>query len=133
MLDGLLNRFPAHAAGWHELGLTLQRANQPEAALLALARAAKAAPSGPYRLREGAALQALGRIEEAIIALRAAIGLAPDLLEASLALAACLREAGDPAADPIRQGLPGGNRSDQRRCQRRIAAKDDAHRRYGAP
>jgi len=96
MLEDLLQRFPDDAEGWHELGLTLQRADQLAAALVAFTRAANAAGTPTYRLHQGMVLQALGRAKEAIVAFQAALAAPPDLLEAALQLALCLRQIGEP-------------------------------------
>jgi tetratricopeptide (TPR) repeat protein len=98
MLELLLQRFPEDAEGWRELGAALQQANQLPAALVAFTRAARAAPSAAAQLRRGAVLQAMGRVNEAADAFRAALALAPDSFDAALKLGLCLRQAGDAAA-----------------------------------
>jgi tetratricopeptide (TPR) repeat protein len=95
-LELLLQRFPGNAEGWREIGLALTNANQKEAAAAAFARAAKASDDPSHSFNLGAALLALGRPEEAVIALRKALARAPDLVEARLPLAQALRQTGEP-------------------------------------
>jgi tetratricopeptide (TPR) repeat protein len=95
VLAQLLRRFPNHADGWREIGDTLWRAGQLEAAAVALARASRVSQDPSHHARLGAALQALERIDEAIAAFRSALALAPELAATRLALATCLRQAGD--------------------------------------
>jgi tetratricopeptide (TPR) repeat protein len=95
LLPQLLERFPTDAEGWLLVGDALQRAEQPEAALLAFSRAAQAAPSHVPHGRRGALLESLGRTAEAVGAYRAAIALAPENDEALFKLGVCLRRLGD--------------------------------------
>jgi tetratricopeptide (TPR) repeat protein len=96
LLERLLRQFPDDANGWGEIGGALRKAGQLEAAAVALARAAKASDDPSHHNRHGAVLQALGRPGEAIVAFRRALAAAPDLVEPRLALAACLRQTGEP-------------------------------------
>jgi tetratricopeptide (TPR) repeat protein len=95
MLSQLLKRFPNEAGGWYELGGTLRQANQLEAALVAFTHAANAAPNPRYHLNRATVLQALGRVKEAIAALRKAGRLSPESVEISLRLAMCLHQNGE--------------------------------------
>jgi len=95
VLARLLQRFPNDAEGWREIGDTLWRAGQLEAAAVALARASHVSQDPSHQARLGATLQALGRMDEAIVAFRTALTSAPDLAAPRLALAACLRQTGE--------------------------------------
>jgi tetratricopeptide (TPR) repeat protein len=95
VLARLQQRFPNDAEGWREIGDTLWRAGQLEAAAVALARAANVSDDPSHQSRLGAALQALGRANEAIIAFRTALASAPDLAAPRMALAMCLRLTGE--------------------------------------
>ena len=70
LLPRLLERFADDAEGWHLLGGALQRAGQPEAALVAFTRATQVMPSAALHLRRGVLLESLGRIAEAVEAYR---------------------------------------------------------------
>jgi tetratricopeptide (TPR) repeat protein len=94
MLDALLRRFPNDVEGWSEIGATLRKAGQSDAAVVAFARAANASEDPIHHNRLGAALQALGRLDEAIVAFERALDLAPGLAETRLALGTCLRQTG---------------------------------------
>lgn len=95
LLPRLLDRFPDDAEGWRLLGAALQRADQPEAALVAFTRAAHAMPSAALHLQRGILLEALGRPAEAVGAYRVATDCAPDNGQAALKLGLCLRRTGD--------------------------------------
>jgi tetratricopeptide (TPR) repeat protein len=95
VLARLLHRFPNDAEGWREIGDTLGRAGQLEAAAVALARAANASDNPSHQTRLGATLQALGRTDEAIVAYRRALASAPDLATVRSALGTCLRQTGE--------------------------------------
>jgi tetratricopeptide (TPR) repeat protein len=97
LLPRLLVRFPDDAEGWRLLGAALQRADQPEAALVAFTRATQAMPSLALHLRRGMLLESLGRLTEAADAYRAAADHAPDSSEAVLKLGLCLRRTGNTA------------------------------------
>ncbi len=95
LLPRLLERFADDAEGWHLLGGALQRAGQPEAALVAFTRATQVMPSAALHLRRGVLLESLGRIAEAVEAYRAAADQAPESGDTALKLALCLRRMGD--------------------------------------
>jgi tetratricopeptide (TPR) repeat protein len=95
LLPRLLDRFPDDAEGWRLLGGALQRANQPEAALVSFTRAAQSMPSSALHVRRGMLLQSLGRLAEAVDAFRAAADLEPENVDAVLQLGLSLRRAGD--------------------------------------
>jgi tetratricopeptide (TPR) repeat protein len=97
LLPRLLDRFPDDAEGWRLLGAALQRADQPEAALVAFTRATHAMPSLALHLRRGMLLESLGRLAQAADAYRAAADHAPDSSEAALKLGLCLRRMCDTA------------------------------------
>ncbi|MGB7098602.1 MAG: tetratricopeptide repeat protein [Xanthobacteraceae bacterium] len=95
LLTGLLDQFPDDAEGWSLLGAALQHADQPEAALVAFARAIRAMPSPALHMRRGMLLEALGRLGEAAEAYRAAEDHATGSGDAALKLGLCLRRTGD--------------------------------------
>ena len=95
MLDQLLRQFPNEAEGWREIGVTLHTAKQPEAAVVAFARAASSSQGAGHQRRLGAVLQELGRPDEAVAAFGLGVAREPDHLEGRLALAACLRQIGN--------------------------------------
>jgi tetratricopeptide (TPR) repeat protein len=94
--EDLLLRFPNFVDGWREVAEALRKAGQLKAAALAFARAAESSADPTDTARLGAALQALNRPQEAIVAFRRALEAAPDLVEARAALGACLRQTGEP-------------------------------------
>jgi tetratricopeptide (TPR) repeat protein len=96
VLEDLLLRFPHFVDGWREIGEALRKAGHPKAAVLAFARAADSSTDPIDYARLGAALQAVNRLPEAIVALRRALEVAPDLVEARAALGTCLRQTGEP-------------------------------------
>jgi tetratricopeptide (TPR) repeat protein len=78
MLDLVAARYRSHAAEWQQLGLTLQRARRPIAALAAFTRAAAADPTlADAQFGRGLALRDIGRMTEALAALREAVTLDP--------------------------------------------------------
>jgi tetratricopeptide (TPR) repeat protein len=95
LLPRLLKQFPDDADGWRYLGGALQRAGQLEAALVAVTRAAQAAPSAAVHIQRGALLESLARPVEAVEAYRAAAALAPESAEAMLRLGLCERRGGN--------------------------------------
>jgi tetratricopeptide (TPR) repeat protein len=95
-LEDLLLRFPNFVDGWREIAEALRKAGQLKAAALAFARAAESSADPTDAARLGAALQALNRPQEPIVAFRRALEAAPDLVEARAALGACLRQTGEP-------------------------------------
>ena len=107
LLPRLLDQFPDDAEGWRLLGAALQRADQPEAALVAFTRATHAMPSVALHLRRGMLLESLGRLAEAVDAYRAAADHAPDNSEAPLKLGLCLRRMSDAesAAAPLERAV----------------------------
>ena len=99
VLQDLLLRFPDFVDGWRDLGKTLSKADQPEAAALAFQRAAKSSTDPMDHARLGAFLQTINRLGEAVASFRRALQAAPDLVEVRVALGSCLRQIGDlPAA-----------------------------------
>jgi tetratricopeptide (TPR) repeat protein len=139
LLPRLLKEFPDDAEGWRHLGGALQRAGKSEAALVALTRAAQAAPSSALHVQRGVLLESLARAGEAADAYRAAAELAPDSAEVMLRLGLCERRIGnveDAAAAIRRATMLGLNNSDawfalglveQDRCN--FIAAIDAYRR----
>jgi tetratricopeptide (TPR) repeat protein len=97
-LHDLLRRFPDHAEGWHEIGMTLHRAGKFEAALVAFTRAAELVQNPRHEMARAASLQALGRLAEAAGVLRQAKSLLPDNTDIALQLALCLHKLGELAA-----------------------------------
>lgn len=98
VLHDLLRRFPDDAEGWHDVGLTLYRANKFEAALVAFTRAAEAVQNPRHEIARAASLQALGRPGEAVIVLRKARSRLPGNTDIALQLARCLHGLGELAA-----------------------------------
>jgi tetratricopeptide (TPR) repeat protein len=94
LLDRLMRDFPDETDGWFEIGLSLQRAEKPEAALAAFARAHRRAES---HLRRGVILRQLGDREAAIAAYEAATTLDPGLAEAWFRLGLGYQDGGEPA------------------------------------
>jgi tetratricopeptide (TPR) repeat protein len=101
LLPRLLAQFPDDAEGWRNLAAALQKAGQLEAALVALTRAAHAAPSVALHLQRGALLESLGRSVDAVTAYRAATDMAPDNADAVLKLGLCLRRCADTDAAAV--------------------------------
>jgi tetratricopeptide (TPR) repeat protein len=95
MLAFCLKNFADDAPGWTAVGVALQELKQPAAALAALTRAARIAPTLELRLRCGAALTALGRNAQASEAFRAACAIDPGHFEAWLQFGLALRQSGD--------------------------------------
>jgi tetratricopeptide (TPR) repeat protein len=96
VLEDLLQRFPNFVEGWREIAEALRKSGHAQTAVLALARAAESSAHPMDSARLGAALQAINRPQEAIVAFRRALEAAPDLVEARAALGACLRVTGEP-------------------------------------
>ena len=111
LLPWLLARFPDDAEGWRNLAATLQKAGQLEAALVALTRAAHAAPAVALHLQRGMLLETLDRGVDAIAAYRAATDMAPDNAEALLKLGLCLRRCGDADAAAVLERAVGCDQS----------------------
>jgi tetratricopeptide (TPR) repeat protein len=95
VIEDLLLRFPIFVDGWRDLGNTLSKAGQPEAAALAFEQAAKSSTHPLDHARLGAFLQTINRPREAVSSFRRALQAAPDLVEVRVALGACLRQIGD--------------------------------------
>jgi tetratricopeptide (TPR) repeat protein len=95
MLDRCVERFPHYAAGWRIIGTALQKATQPEAALVAFTREARAEPTAAAHMRRGAILQSLNRMNEAADTFRTAQALEPQNFDAALQLGLCLQRLGD--------------------------------------
>ena len=78
MLDLVAARYRSHAAEWQQLGLALQRARRPTAALAAFTRAAAADPTlADAQFGRGLLLRDIGRMTEALAALQEAVTLDP--------------------------------------------------------
>jgi len=97
-LHDLLRRFPNDAEGWHEIGMTLHRANKFEAALVAFTRAAELVQDPRHEMARAASLRMLGRLGEAVDVLRQAGSLLPGHTDIALQLALCLHKLGELAA-----------------------------------
>jgi tetratricopeptide (TPR) repeat protein len=95
LLAFCLKSFPADARGWTAVGVALQDLKRPTAALAALTRAARIAPTLELHLRCGAVLTALGGAAQAIAAFRAACAIDPRDFDARLQLGLALRQSGD--------------------------------------
>ena len=93
---------------WQSLGIALQRARRPVAALTAFTHAATADPvaAGPH-LGCGLALRDVGRLQPAQAALRRAVALDPTISEAWFALGLTCQDLGDEAgaAEAFRSAL----------------------------
>jgi tetratricopeptide (TPR) repeat protein len=138
LLPRLLAQFPDDAEGWRNLAAALQKAGQPEAALVALTRAAHAAPSVALHLQRGMLLESLDRRDDAIAAYRAATAMAPDNADALLKLGLCLRRCGDrDAAAPLEHAVECDQRNSDawfalalvRQDHRDVVAAAEAYRR----
>jgi tetratricopeptide (TPR) repeat protein len=90
-LARVLRKFPHDSEGWSQIGAALRKANQLEAAALAFARAFAASEEAAHAIDQASALMALGRIKEAVAALRGALVIASDSVEVILALVRGLR------------------------------------------
>ncbi len=90
-LARVMTKFPHDSRGWSQIGAALRTANQLEAAALAFARAFAASGEAAHVIDQASALMALGRVKEAVAALRAALVIAPDRVDVILALAKGLR------------------------------------------
>ncbi len=91
-LARVMTLFPANSEGWSQIGAALRKANQWNAAALAFARAFASSGEIAHAVEQASALMTLGRVEEAVAVLRAALVIAPDKLDAILALAKGLRQ-----------------------------------------
>ncbi len=88
---------PEQPDALHILGVASARAGRPDAAVALLERAVAAgggAGNPAYHLNLGAALQAVGRAEDAVAAFRRARELAPDFAQAHFSLGAALHALG---------------------------------------
>ena len=94
-LHDLLRRFPNDAEGWHEIGMTLHRAGEFKAALVAFTRGAEAIENPRHEMARAASFQALGRLGEAVDVLRKAGSLLPGNTDIALQLALCLHKLGE--------------------------------------
>jgi predicted O-linked N-acetylglucosamine transferase (SPINDLY family) len=91
----LLHHDAAHADAWHLLGVLASQRGQPELALHYIGQALTLRPSvAPFHLNRGVALQALGRLDEAVASFRQALALRPDWAEAHNNLANALHSLG---------------------------------------
>ena len=93
MLDHLISRFPEDADGWFEIGLSLQRAEKPDAALSAFERAHRRADS---HVRRGLILQQRRQPAAAIAAFEAALAIDAKLPEAWFRLGVLYQDDGRP-------------------------------------
>lgn len=90
-LARVMSLFPGDSAGWSQIGAALRKANQLNAAVLAFARAFAGSGEVPHAVDQASALMTLGRVEDAVAVLRAALVIAPDRVNVILALAQGLR------------------------------------------
>ena len=90
-LARVLRFFPGDSEGWSQIGAALRKANQTNAAALAFARAFASSGEVAHAVEQASALMTLGRVDEAVAALRAALIIAPDKVDVILALAQGLR------------------------------------------
>jgi tetratricopeptide (TPR) repeat protein len=98
MLDLAAARYRTHAADWQQLGLALQRARRPIAALAAFTRAAAADPTlADAQFGRGLVLRDTGRMTEAQTALRQAVELDPTASGAWFALGLTCQDLQDEA------------------------------------
>lgn len=95
VFEELSRRFPDFADGWRDVGEALRKAGNPKMAVRAFARAAESSADPMDYSRLGAVLQTLGQPRDAIVAFRRALEDANDLVEARVALGACLRQTGE--------------------------------------
>ncbi len=94
-LARIIRKFPRDSQGWSQIGAALGKANQLEAAALAFARAFAASGDAAHAVEQGSALMTLGRVKDAVAALRAALVKSPESVEAILPLARGLRRLGE--------------------------------------
>ena len=133
LLTRLLAQFPAEADGWFEIGAALEAAGQLEAAATTYARAAGHSRNPRHAGRLGLCLKSLGRLDEAIAALRQSLDLAPGQYELRLALGACHRQRGDQKmAVAEYESAIGINGADSRAWFALGNARDDVRDRDGA-
>ncbi len=90
-LARVMKLFPGNSEGWSQIGAALRKANQGNAAALAFARAFAGSGEVAHAVDQASALMMLGRLEDAVAVLRAALVIAPDKVDAILALAKGLR------------------------------------------
>ena len=90
-LARVISKFPRDPQGWSLIGAALRKANQLEAAALAYARAFAASGEAQHAVEQATSLMTLGRVKEAVAALRAALAIHPDSVELILALVRGLR------------------------------------------
>jgi predicted Zn-dependent protease len=96
MLDLAAARYRAHAAEWQQLGLALQQARRPTAALVAFNRAVAADPTSvEAQFGRGLALRDAGRLTEARTALQQAAILDPAASVAGCAFAVTCQDPQD--------------------------------------
>jgi tetratricopeptide (TPR) repeat protein len=99
MLDHTATRHPAQATEWQQLGLALQRAQRPVAALAAFSRAARADPTlAAAHFGCGLLLRDAGRMTEARTALQQAVALDPTAVGAWFALGLTCQDLQDETA-----------------------------------
>jgi tetratricopeptide (TPR) repeat protein len=94
-LERIMQLFPTDAGGWRDIGASLRRAKQLEAAAVAFGRAASASRDPSHGVDLGTVLFELGRPRAAIEVLRRALSIAPDCADALMPLAQCLRQIGE--------------------------------------
>jgi tetratricopeptide (TPR) repeat protein len=93
-LERILRQFPHHAEGWNDVGMSLRRKNQLEAALVAFGRATEGSSAAAAFVNLGSTYLTLGRRSEALPAFRRAAALGNTSEEILLPLALGLRHAG---------------------------------------
>jgi tetratricopeptide (TPR) repeat protein len=94
-LARVMRKFPRDSQGWSQIGAALRKANQLEAAELAFARAFLASGEAAHAVDQASVLMPLGRVKEAVAALRSALVNASDNIDVMLALARGLRRLGE--------------------------------------
>lgn len=93
-LERILRKFPFHAEGWNDIGVSLGKKNKLEAAAMAFGRATSGSTSASTYINLGSTLLALGRPSDALPAFRKAAALDKASVEALLSIAECLRQTG---------------------------------------
>ncbi len=93
-LERILRKFPFHAEGWNDIGVSLRKKKKLEAAAVAFARATAGLSSASTCINLGSTLLALGRPSEALPAFRKAAALDNASVEALVSIAECLRQTG---------------------------------------
>ena len=107
VFDDLLRRFPDHVGELAEIGAILEKCAQWELAARAYAYAAQAQPSAKLYVRLGAALQSLGRRDQAAACYQTALQIDPASFEAWFKLGLALQDGRRPdrAVEAYRKAL----------------------------